>query len=258
MRHLAMTGMETASWISRIFATGDIRATPPSRRMSDGTRSSAMTAAAPASSATFACSALTTSMMTPPLSISARPTLTRKASDVNGVREDEAAGSWALLSALSDLDEALPRRRVARRGRPALALSDERPAPARRRARGPSRGRRPSSRATEMRRAGTSARSGAKSRAGRDEDPLVARRLGERAPGDPGRQLDPEDPAAERALAARPDREALPRTVVVGEGEPRPQPRLASGGGAGRSRRATRKRLSAAWRTGARSARRSA
>ena len=84
MRHLAMTGMETASWISRILATGDIRATPPSRRMSDGTRSSAMTAEAPASSATFACSALTTSMMTPPLSISARPTLTRKASDVNG------------------------------------------------------------------------------------------------------------------------------------------------------------------------------
>ncbi len=84
IRHLAITGMETASWISRIFATGDIRATPPSRRMSDGTRSSAMTAEAPASSATFACSALTTSMMTPPLSISARPTLTRNASDVNG------------------------------------------------------------------------------------------------------------------------------------------------------------------------------
>ena len=64
--------------------TGDIveavrhmRATPPSRRMSAGTRSSAMTAAAPAASAIFAWSALTTSMMTPPFSISARPTLTR-------------------------------------------------------------------------------------------------------------------------------------------------------------------------------------
>ena len=80
MRHLAMTGIDTASWISRILETGDIRATPPSRRMSAGTRSSAMTAAAPAASAIRACSALTTSMMTPPLSISARPTLTRKLS----------------------------------------------------------------------------------------------------------------------------------------------------------------------------------
>ena len=73
MRHLAMTGIETACWISRIFETGDMRATPPSRRMSAGTRSSAMTAAAPAASAIFACSALTTSMMTPPFSISASP-----------------------------------------------------------------------------------------------------------------------------------------------------------------------------------------
>ena len=54
-----------------------MRATPPSRRMSAGTRSSAITAAAPASSAIFACSALTTSMMTPPFSISARPAFTR-------------------------------------------------------------------------------------------------------------------------------------------------------------------------------------
>ena len=54
-----------------------MRATPPSARMSAGTRSSAITAAAPASSAIRACSALTTSMITPPLSISARPALTR-------------------------------------------------------------------------------------------------------------------------------------------------------------------------------------
>ena len=54
-----------------------MRATPPSRRMSAGTRSSAMTAAAPAASAIFACSALTTSMMTPPFSISASPTFNR-------------------------------------------------------------------------------------------------------------------------------------------------------------------------------------
>src|SRR3954452_24100097 len=55
----------------------DMRATPPSRRMSAGTRSSAMTATAPASSAILACSASTTSMITPTLSISARPALTR-------------------------------------------------------------------------------------------------------------------------------------------------------------------------------------
>src|SRR5262245_277589 len=48
--------------------------------MSAGTRSSAITAAAPACSAIFACVASTTSMMTPPLSISASPTFTRKLS----------------------------------------------------------------------------------------------------------------------------------------------------------------------------------
>src|SRR5713226_3689997 len=72
-----MTGIVTVCWISLIFFTGDIRATPPSLRMSAGTRSSAMTETAPASSAIFACSALVTSMITPPLSISARPVLTR-------------------------------------------------------------------------------------------------------------------------------------------------------------------------------------
>ena len=78
MRAFAMTGIVTAVWIDLIIAGSDIRATPPSRRMSAGTRSSAMTAAAPAASAICACSASTTSMMTPPLSISARPALTRK------------------------------------------------------------------------------------------------------------------------------------------------------------------------------------
>jgi hypothetical protein len=77
MRALAMTGIVTAAWIPLIISGSDMRATPPSRRMSEGTRSSAMTAAAPASSAILACSASTTSMMTPPLSISARPDLTR-------------------------------------------------------------------------------------------------------------------------------------------------------------------------------------
>src|SRR4051794_16628477 len=77
MRALAMTGIVTASWIPLIRMGSDMRATPPSRRMSAGTRSSAITAAAPASSAILACSALTTSMITPPFSISASPALTR-------------------------------------------------------------------------------------------------------------------------------------------------------------------------------------
>ncbi len=55
-----------------------MRATPPCARMSAGTRSSAITAQAPASSAMRACSASVTSMITPPLSISASPLLTRK------------------------------------------------------------------------------------------------------------------------------------------------------------------------------------
>src|SRR5262249_37048077 len=77
MRHLAITGMVTASMIDLMRDGSDMRATPPSLRMSAGTRSSAITAQAPASSAIRACSAVTTSMMTPPLSISACPDLTR-------------------------------------------------------------------------------------------------------------------------------------------------------------------------------------
>src|SRR5215212_9169530 len=77
MRHFAMTGIVTASWISLTFSGSAILATPPSRRMSAGTRSSAITATAPASSAIRACSASITSMITPPFSISASPVLTR-------------------------------------------------------------------------------------------------------------------------------------------------------------------------------------
>jgi len=55
-----------------------IRATPPSARIMAGTRSRAMTDVAPASSAMRACSTFITSMMTPPLSISAKPTLSRR------------------------------------------------------------------------------------------------------------------------------------------------------------------------------------
>src|SRR3954452_5936865 len=77
MRALAITGMETAEMMPSIMSGSLIRDTPPWARMSAGTRSSAMTATAPASSAILACSAVTTSMMTPPLSISAMPRFTR-------------------------------------------------------------------------------------------------------------------------------------------------------------------------------------
>src|SRR6202012_4205991 len=76
MRALAITGIVTASWMPLTISGSDMRATPPSRRMSAGTRSRAIPAAAPASSAIFACSGVTTSMITPPFNISARPALT--------------------------------------------------------------------------------------------------------------------------------------------------------------------------------------
>ena len=82
MRHLAITGMETAAMISRIFLGEAMRATPPSARICAGTRSSAITATAPAFSAITACSALVTSMMTPPFSISARPVFRRRLVDL--------------------------------------------------------------------------------------------------------------------------------------------------------------------------------
>src|SRR2546428_4922851 len=81
MRTLAITGIVTVAMISRIILIDAIRATPPSLRISDGTRSSAITAHAPAFSAIFACSAFVTSMITPPLSISASPTFTRHSFD---------------------------------------------------------------------------------------------------------------------------------------------------------------------------------
>src|SRR5688500_14344902 len=77
MRALAITGMETAPMMPSIMSGSLIREIPPSARMSAGTRSRAMTATAPASSAILACSGVTTSMITPPLSCSAMPRLTR-------------------------------------------------------------------------------------------------------------------------------------------------------------------------------------
>src|SRR5579884_425390 len=99
MRALAITGMVTAAMISLISETSLIRATPPSRRMSAGTRSRAITATAPASSAILACSGVTTSMITPPLSISARPRLTRVPPVVVPLRD--APAPFSLMAATS-------------------------------------------------------------------------------------------------------------------------------------------------------------
>src|SRR5947209_18218182 len=85
--------MLTAAWIPLIIDGSDIRATPPSRRISAGTRSRAITAAAPASSAIFACPGVTTSMITPPLSISARPALTVKVASSRGVWVSSVIGA---------------------------------------------------------------------------------------------------------------------------------------------------------------------
>src|ERR1035437_3728862 len=78
MRALAITGIETAAMICLMSEGFAMRATPPSARIMAGTRSRAMTEVAPASSAMRACSTFITSMMTPPLSISARPTFRRR------------------------------------------------------------------------------------------------------------------------------------------------------------------------------------
>lgn len=69
MRHLAITGMDTACWMPWIIPGSLMRDTPPAARMSAGMRSRAITAQAPASSAILACSGVVTSIMTPPLSI---------------------------------------------------------------------------------------------------------------------------------------------------------------------------------------------
>ena len=73
MRAFAITGIVTAALMPRIMSGSLMRATPPSTRMSAGMRSSAITATAPASSAMRACSGVTASMITPPLSIFASP-----------------------------------------------------------------------------------------------------------------------------------------------------------------------------------------
>src|SRR3990170_5804700 len=120
MRTFAMTGIDTAATISSTRAGSAIRATPPSRRMSAGTRSSAMTATAPASSAIFACSAVVTSMITPPFSIWARRMCWRSA-----IRSPFDSLMNALLSRFGCLDDRHTGRvEEPRPGRPLLLAPD--------------------------------------------------------------------------------------------------------------------------------------
>mmetsp|Transcript_27432 Transcript_27432/g.43996 ORF Transcript_27432/g.43996 Transcript_27432/m.43996 type:complete len:317 (+) Transcript_27432:291-1241(+) len=89
MRTLAITGMETAFMIALIIFGSELLATPPSLRMSAGMRSKAMTAHAPASSAILACSTFMTSIMTPPLSICAKPFFTVSVPTAIGLESDD-------------------------------------------------------------------------------------------------------------------------------------------------------------------------
>src|SRR5262245_60114778 len=116
MRHLATPGMGAAAWISRILPGSAMRAIPPCARMSAGTRSSAMTATAPASSAIFAWSAVVTSMMTPPLSISASPVLSLGVPLVSIVLSSRPVVRSALLCGARAPDASDERHRFARRG----------------------------------------------------------------------------------------------------------------------------------------------
>src|SRR5680860_1913477 len=113
MRHLAITGIVTAAWMPSIIDGSLMRATPPSRRMSAGTRSSAITATAPASAATLACSGVTTSMITPPRNISARPRFTRAVPVARSVTASVYART-SLSSPAEFLDASQGDNRVAR------------------------------------------------------------------------------------------------------------------------------------------------
>src|SRR5690606_9221521 len=131
MRALAITGIVTAALMPSIISGSLMRATPPSRRMSEGTRSSAMTATAPASSAILACSGSTTSMITPPLSISASPRLTSWV-PVSGVGE-AGGGASGMGSSLGRR----PRRAEAGSAAPASADGGDRTRPGHLHPRGP-------------------------------------------------------------------------------------------------------------------------
>src|SRR5262245_6669788 len=95
--------------IPSIMSGSLIRATPPWARMSAGTLSSAITATAPASSAILAWSGVTTSMITPPLSISAMPRFTR-AVPVPG--SCPGGGVWGLSALTVDTRTSLDQSRL--------------------------------------------------------------------------------------------------------------------------------------------------
>ena len=104
-----------------------IREMPPSARMSAGTRSRAMTATAPASSAILACSGVTTSMITPPLSCSAMPRLTRSVPvPAEGVPLGDSCAATDAASGSTD-DRRLHGTAAQRRGFPAPSARARRP-----------------------------------------------------------------------------------------------------------------------------------
>jgi len=86
MRALAMTGMVTAAMMALIMAGSDMRATPPSARMSAGIRSSAITAHAPARCAMIACEQFAVEVQGPDFSWLVEPYTLRE-------RERERGGS---------------------------------------------------------------------------------------------------------------------------------------------------------------------
>jgi hypothetical protein len=107
---LGHDGMETAPMICLMSLGLAMRATPPSARIMAGTRSSAMTEMAPASSAMRACSTFITSMMTPPLSISARPSLRRSVEELKLPlwSRSDCRCEWGLPWVSSSRDAGLP------------------------------------------------------------------------------------------------------------------------------------------------------
>src|SRR3990170_2032101 len=128
IRHFAITGIVTASMISWTFVGSAMRATPPWARMSAGTRSRAITATAPASSAIAACSAIVTSMITPPFCIFAKPRFSSSVPNRIAFRSSSKGmnvppsqrSAWALEVAG---DKASGAGRRARRGPPRAALA---------------------------------------------------------------------------------------------------------------------------------------
>ena len=189
-------------------------------------------------------------MMTPPLSISARPTLTRKASDVKG----DLIRSWGCSRGSSFPFQIwitrLPRRRVGDRGPGRSRPVARAPAHTRRRSRGPSRGPRPAPAGdgdAERRRCRPGR--GANSPPGETRTPFSRAAAARARPGTPSgsstQRTQPPSGRSQRVPTGK-----LLADDPVREGEPRPQPRAASSTRCRSYSPRARKRFSAACRTG--------